>query len=186
MTTAAETEWLRKAALGDRAAFDAFVTATAPAVWSVVRRLTADDAAAEDALQETFIAAWKGASSFRGDASARSWVYGLARRQAARTWRRRAGEPRHTEPLSELAVCAGWGGDPESLAARSEDRAVLLRALSTLREGDQEVITRCDLEGDSPSEVAQHLGIAPGTVRVRLHRARLRLLAALSPEVSDE
>lgn len=182
--TAAERALLCRAAAGDREAFDAFVHTTAPSVWTVLRRLTATESSAEDALQETFISAWRGASSFRPDGNARSWLYGIARRQAARTWRRRAGEPLDSEPLSELADRAGWGADPESIASRAEDRAVLLHAISTLSDADQLVLTRCDLEGDTPTELAQELDIAPGTLRVRLHRARLRLMAALKSEVT--
>ncbi len=180
-----ETALLSRAARGDREAFDAFVVSTAPAVWSLVRRLTLDEATAEDAMQETYVGAWRAAAGFRGEAPARAWLFGLARRQAARTWRRRAGQPARTESLEDLAVAAGWGSDPERAAERGEDRATLLRGLATLSEADQAVLTRCDLEGAAPSEVAELWGIAPGTVRVRLHRARLRLLGALKLEVCD-
>ena len=174
-----ERSWLLAAGAGDRDAFDALVTHTAPVVWRVVRRLAVDDAAAEDALQETFLAAWRGASAYRGDTSARGWLFGVARRQAARTWRRRAGEPLCPEDLKGLAVTAGWGSNPEHLASRAEDRAELLAALGSLSETDREVLGRCDLEGESSEVVGESLGIAPGTVRVRLHRARLRLMTAL-------
>lgn len=170
---------------GDRAAFDAWVHETAPAVWTLLRRLTSDERAAEDAMQETFLAAWRGAASFGAEGSARAWLYGIARRQAARTWRRRVGEPASAEPLTALALRAGWGDDPETLAARGEDRSALLAALGALDASSREVIVRCDLEGCAPIDLARELGIEPGTLRVRLHRARLQLLAALTPEVCD-
>lgn len=179
----AETELLERAQRGDPHAFDAFVAATAPAVWTVVRKLTADEASAEDALQETYVAAWRSLDGFRGEGTARAWLYGLARRHAARTWRRRAGEPRATESLEQLAAMAGWGADPESVASRAEDRATLLAALATLSPADQDAIVRCDLEGLAPSEAAAELQISAGALRVRLHRARLRLMAALNAEV---
>ncbi len=183
-----EDALLRAAAAGDRAAFEAFVEAAAPAAWALLRRLTADAATAEDALQETCVAAWQAAPQWRGDGPARAWLLGIARRQAARTWRRRAGEPPTTDALGALAVAAGWGADPEALAARAEDRARLLAALATLSPADREAITQVDLEGLRPAELAAARGEAPGAVRVRLHRARLRLLAALTPspaEVTD-
>lgn len=179
---ASEDALLQQVAGGDRAAFDRLVEQLAPPTWTLLRRLTADEARAEDALQETFLAVWRGASGHRHEGSARAWVFGLARRQAARTWRRRAGEPATTESLVELAKRAGWGDDPESLAARAEDRQTLRAALDTLRPASRDLVSRCDLEGFTPSEVAAELGIAPGTVRVRLHRARLELMAALRPE----
>lgn len=185
MTPEAENHLLSRARAGDGQAFDDLVVATAPAVWSLVRRLTADDATAEDALQETFVAAWHGVDGFRGDGTARAWLYGLARRQAARTWRRRAGEPLTTEPLAELALQAGWGADPESIVARAEDRRALLAGIARLSAADQQVLSRCDLEGATPTEVAAELELTAGALRVRLHRARLRLMAALDPEVCN-
>ena len=137
-------------------------------------------------MQETFLAAWAHASSYSGDRPARAWLFGVARRQAARTWRRRAGEPKYTESLEELGLQAGWGSDPEVAASRSEDRVVLLRALATLSEADQQVITRCDLEGLSAADLAGELQLEPGTIRVRRHRARLRLMSALRAEVPHE
>lgn len=180
-----EDRWLRQAAEGDREAFDALVHATAPAVWQLTQRLTASRAAAEDAMQETFLATWRSAAHYRGDGSARAFVYGIARRQAARTFRRRAGEPVWTESLSELATSAGWGDDPELMAIRAEDRRRVLAAVHGLSDTDQHVITRCDLEGAPQDQVALEAGIAIGTLRVRLHRARLRLMGALR-EVDDE
>jgi len=180
-----EDRLLRLAAAGDRQAFDAFVAAMAPAVWRVLCRLTASESVAEDAMQETFLGAWRAAPTWRGEASARSWLFGLARRQAARTWRRRVGEPQTHDTLGELALAAGWGTDPETLAARSQDRAKLLVAVATLSDRDREVIVRCDLEGVAPVELAAELDIDPGTVRVRRHRARLKLLGALRAEVCD-
>jgi len=149
-----EDALLRAAAAGDRAALEAFVEAAAPAAWALLRRLTADAATAEDALQETFVAAWQAAPQWRGDGPARAWLLGIARRQAARTWRRRAGEPPTTDELGALAVAAGWGADPEALAARAEDRARLLAALASLSPADREAITRVDLEGLRPAELA--------------------------------
>lgn len=165
--------------LVDGQAFDHFVAETTPAVWGLLRRLTATEQAAEEALQETYLAAWRGRDQVEDPSHAKSWLYGVARRQAARTWRRRAGEPRTTESLDELGLRAGWGCDPECAASRSEDRVQLLEALARLPDADQQVLARCDLEGMAPSELAEELGLAAGTVRVRLHRARLRLMGEL-------
>lgn len=177
---------MQQAGTGDRVAFDALVRATAPPVWTLLRRLTIDEPTAEDAMQDTFSAVWQSAPRYAGDGSARAFIYGIARRQAARTWRRRAGEPRHTEPLSELALAAGWGADPEATAARAEERERLLQAIAALSDGDQHLLSRCDLEGATPAEVAAEQELPPGTVRVRLHRARLRLMGALNRENSHE
>ncbi len=180
-----ETQLLQQSGEGDRAAFDELVQRTSPAVWTVCRRLTSGEDAAEDAMQETYVAAWRGAAAYRDEGSVRAWLYGLARRQAARTWRRRAGEPTAPIPLHELGALAGWGADPEVAAARAEDRAHLLHALSTLSELDQEIVMLCDLQGLSGPEAGSELGLSANTARVRLHRARLHLMAALRKEGFD-
>jgi RNA polymerase sigma-70 factor (ECF subfamily) len=72
------------------------------------------------------------------------------------------------------------------IASRAEDRATLLAALATLSEADQDVLVRCDIEGSSPTEAAAELSISAGTLRVRLHRARLRLMGALNLEVDHD
>lgn len=177
-----EGDWIRASGQGDRGAFEHLVCHTQAGIWRLVRSLTADESAAEDALQETYVAAWRSAHRFRGEASGRAWLYGIARRHAARTWRRRAGEPDTAVPLHELGACAGWGWSPEEGAAAIEDRERLERALAALAPVDREVITLVDLEGFSAPEVGEMQGATANAVRVRLHRARLRLMAELRPE----
>ncbi len=188
----AERDLLRAVGRGEPGAFDALVHATAPQVWGLARRLTADDAIAEDVLQEVYLGVWRGAAAYTGEGSARGWLYALTRRQAARSWRRRAGQPAFNDAFDEqlahedapsdpapLGQLAGWGTNPELAASRAEDRQQLLEAIATLAPPDQRVLTLCDLEGQSPSEAAAALDLTPGAARVRLHRARLRLMAAL-------
>ncbi len=180
LTDDPETRWLQQTAEGDEAAFRRLVEATRGAVWRMVRSLTADDARAEDALQETYVAVWRSAGSFRGERPARAWIYGIARRQAARTWRRRAGEPAVPVPLHELGAQAGWGRDPEQLTAALEDREHLWAALSRLPVNDREILSLVDLEGLTGPEAGRSLGLTANAARVRLHRARLRLMAVLT------
>ncbi|MEO0811517.1 MAG: sigma-70 family RNA polymerase sigma factor, partial [Myxococcota bacterium] len=147
------------------------------------RMLTRNEQAAEDALQETFLAAVRGFERFRGDASVRTWLFTIARRVVYKSHRRRAGEPTTHEPLSVLGSEAGWGEPtPEDWVAHREQRDVLQRALSRLRAEDQEVLTLRDLEDLSVREVADVMGLEEGTVRVRHHRARLRLMAEVQKE----
>ncbi len=170
---------MRRIAAGDRAAFDALVASTRDGVWRLVRSLSPDDASAEDALQDTYIAIWRSAGGFRGASSGRSWIYGVARRHAARTWRRRAGQPLAPVPLHELGAQAGWGRDPEQLAAGLEDAERLRAALADLSVADREILGLMDLGGLTGPEAGDVLGITANAARVRLHRARLRLMARL-------
>jgi len=179
-----EAELIERTARGDRAAFAVLVQRWRDPLFRYLRSVVPPQAA-EDALQETFLAVFRGAGGWRGG-SARGWLFGIARRKAARQRRRRAGEPAHTEPLEVLGGAAGWGTtrDPEELASALEDRARLQAALDGLSEEDREVIVLKDLEQLTNPELAELLDLSLAAVKSRLHRARLRLMAELTQEAS--
>lgn len=172
---------MQRVASGDRAAFATLVAAHREAMWATLRFHTPSEAAAEDALQETFLAAWRGAASWTGEAPVRAWLRGIARAQAARTWRRRVGQPAVFGELDDnLGAAAGWAsGDPERAAARAEQANCLRLALQRLPEEDREVLTLRDQEGLTGPEAAAALGLTLDALKSRLHRARLRLMALL-------
>ncbi len=176
-----EGELILRAATGDPGAFASLVDRTRDGLCRYLRTLVASDEVAEDALQETFLGAYRAAGTYRAEAPGRVWLYGLARRQAARTWRRRRGEPRALEPLTALGREAGFATErsPEALAAALEDRERLWAALEALSDTDREVVVLRDLDGFSGPEVAELLELPLPTMKTRLHRARLRLMAAL-------
>ena len=174
---------LRAAAAGDCDAFETFVGRHQASVYRLARAMTADADEAEDVLQETFLAAWKSAGSFRGSGSARAWILTIARNAVRRSRRRRAGEPAHFEPVDELGLRAGWGGE-EPLLDTLARRDLLRRALDSLSPEDREVLVLRELEGLGGEEVAGMLGLSLAAMKSRLHRARLRLVAALK-EVAD-
>jgi len=179
---------LRRAGAGDGDAFERLVTRHQAPVHRFARTLTDDEAAAEDALQETFVAAWRGAAAFRGDASVRSWLFTIARNAVHRQFRRPAGAPapEDVEPLDELGVRAGWGtSDPEAGAIRRQRRDSVARALEALHTDDRRVIILRDLEQLSGEEAAAVLGLSLPALKSRLHRARLRFAARLREEVID-
>lgn len=105
----------------------------------------------------------------------------ITRNAASRIHRRRVGEPKEHVPLHELGESAGWGAtdDPEHLTAQGERRAMLQHALGTLSEDERAVIVLRDLEGLAGPEAADVLGLPLPTMKTRLHRARLRLMATL-------
>jgi len=166
---------------GDREAFDELVAKHQSGVFRLARALTTSATLAEDVLQETFWAAWRHAGGFRGDASVRTWLFTIARNKAARAMRLHVGEPAQMSALTALGAEAGWGADPspERVAEVSEQRRVLRQALDSLSEEDRAVIVLRDLEGLSGPEAAQVLELGLPTLKTRLHRARLRLMAAV-------
>lgn len=176
-----DPDLLRRSASGEGAAFKEFVERHQASVFRFIQTLTSERADAEDALQETFLAAWRSAATFRGDASARAWVLTIARNAVRRQHRRRVGEPAEFLSLDELGLHAGWGSQatPEELFARPEDRAMLERALASLSKEDRQILILRDLEGFSGEETAELLDLSLAAEKSRLHRARLRLTAAL-------
>ena len=140
-----------------------------------------EGAAAEDVLQETFLAAWRAAGSFEGRSAARTWLLTIARNQAWHHRERAARLPVDDgAELPELGEAAGWGAQsPEEGALRSERRALLARALAALAPEDREVLVLRDLEELTGEEAAAALGLSLAAVKSRLHRARQRLAAEL-------
>lgn len=169
---------LEGVAAGDRAAFTALWRLHQPAVRRFAAVLAGD--AADDVVQETFLQAHRGAAAFRGEGSVRGWLLGIARFSVMRLHRRHAGEPRDHEPLEALGQRAGWGSDdPERLASLAEDRDRVRAALARLAVEDREVLLLRDVEGLAGEDVAHALGLAIPAMKSRLHRARLRLAAAV-------
>jgi RNA polymerase sigma-70 factor (ECF subfamily) len=172
-------------ASGDREAFHALVDRHQPAVFRHLRTLTTTAQDAEDALQETFLAVFRYAGTYRGDSSARTWLFTVARNSAFRLTRRRMSNS--TESLDgvnggieELGLRAGFGSDdPERLAMQAQSRERLKAALNSLSAEDREIVLLRDLEGLSGEETSAVLGIGLAAMKSRLHRARLRLAVAL-------
>ncbi|MEW5742127.1 MAG: sigma-70 family RNA polymerase sigma factor [Myxococcota bacterium] len=182
----ADGELCRKAAGGDRQAMSALASAYRGPLYRFARRLVQDDALAEDVLQETFLTALRKVGGWRGEGTCRGWLFSIARTEALMAKRRRAGEPdvsaeEQEEELPALGLAAGWGAamDPEALAAKVEEQALLERALAALGPTEREIIALRDLEGLSGEDTAQALGLSVAAMKSRLHRARLALVAAV-------
>src|SRR5947199_361498 len=112
---------LGRTAAGDRSAFERLVRRHQASVHRFARALAYDDADAEQALQETFLAAWRVAGRFRYDASARTWLLAIARHAIYRRHRRWADEPAGFASLRELGEAAGWGREDEAFVDRLVD-----------------------------------------------------------------
>jgi RNA polymerase sigma-70 factor, ECF subfamily len=132
-------------------------------------------AEAEEVAQETFLRAHRALAEFRGDAKLSTWLYAIASRLCLN--RIASGERRlsraHVDGLDRLP--AGEGGEPGADLERSEREAALHRAIAELPEDRRIVVVLRDLEGLTYDEIAAALSLEPGTVRSRLHRARLDL-----------
>jgi RNA polymerase sigma-70 factor (ECF subfamily) len=178
--SALDRDLIARTASGDRHAFERLVERHAAAVLRLANVMTDDPSSAEDALQQTFLSAYRNAPTFRAEASVRTWLLTIARNAAYRLRRKRDREELMEEPLMTLGLEAGWGSDdPEAMAIAAQRRESLTRALRTLSSDDQEVLVLRDIEGLRGSEAAEVLGIGERALKSRLHRARLRLAVAL-------
>jgi RNA polymerase sigma-70 factor (ECF subfamily) len=134
---------------------------------------------AEDLLQEIFLSAHRKLESFRGDAALGTWLYRLATNQILDYVRSRAGRASQlTDGLDDASLLADAGG--HRLADRAIGRIDLERALGELPEGCRAAFVLHDVEGLEHKEIAQVLGIAEGTSKSQVHKARLRLRNLLS------
>lgn len=170
---------IARVAAGDRRAAARLVDQHKVSVFRFARALVRDDSLAEDVLQETFIAALRGAATFRGEGSARGWLFTIARHAAARL-RPRERPLGDDDDVEALGAAAGWGADdPEHLVSEGEARGAVTRALDSLDPEDREVLVLRDMEGLTGPEAAEVLHVGLAAMKSRLHRARLRFVAAL-------
>ena len=175
-----DRELISRTANGDRRAFEQIVSRHATAVFRLAKVVTGDAAAAEDVMQQTFLSAYRSASTCGSDASVRTWLLAIARNAAQQLQANQGREVPAEEPLLNLGLDAGWGsGDPETIAIAAAHKDKLDKALSTLCAEDQEVLILRDMEGLRGPEAAEVVGVGEQVFNARLHRARLRLAGAL-------
>jgi RNA polymerase sigma-70 factor (ECF subfamily) len=181
-----DRDLIARTAEGDRRAFELLIERHAAAVLRLATAAS-DPSTAEDAMQQTFLSAYRYAATFRGDASVRTWLLTIARNTTYRLRGKTQREEPVEEPLMALGADAGWGSDdPEAIAIAAERRDALRDALATLSPDDQEVLILRDLEGLRASEAAEVIGVGERALKSRLHRARLRLAALLRGFEVDE
>jgi RNA polymerase sigma-70 factor (ECF subfamily) len=139
-----------------------------------------------DVVAETFATAWRRRDELPEDAAeARAWLFGIARNFLANADRSSSRASRLGERLAASLVDESVP-DPAVVFERSAQLRRIRTALQSLSEDDRELLTLIAWEGLTPAQAATALGLATGTARVRLHRARTRLRAILSDSTSPE
>ena len=164
---------------GDLGAFEEIYAAHAGRLYSLVCRMLGNPADAEDLLQDIFLSAHRKLDSFRGDAALGTWLYRLAVNQCLDYLRSRAARTNQlTSGLDEEFGLDDAGS--RRLAEQTLTKMDLERALARLPEGCRAAFVLHDVQGLEHREVAEVLGIAEGTSKSQVHKARLRLRAILS------
>ena len=153
-----------------------------------------DEGSAEDLIQDTLITAFKSRERYKGESSELTWMTGILRNKIFEFYRRQAKETpllpsdEEMEPESEFfdgrhwaasAAPRDWGGEPARKAESSEFSVALRKCLSALSENAARAFILREMEGVSPKEAADALGVAPGHLAVLMYRARMRLRRCL-------
>lgn len=168
---------MRRVADGEEVALRMLYERHAAGMLRLIRRLTSQREVAEEILQESWLAVWRSAGSFRGEAPVRAWLLGVARRQAHNRLRR--AEPVLVELEKAADVPDLEPAVDEQVLARAERRD-LVAAVAELPEHLREVLVLVLAEDLPYPQVAVILGIPTGTVKSRMHMARRLLTEALT------
>jgi len=159
-----------RAQAGDQTAFRELYRQHAGRVYALCLRLTGNDGDAEDRTQDVFVRLWDKLRSFRGDSAFSSWLHRLAVNVVLNERRTTSRRERRVMPAEDPAALEKHRGNPtEGLSIDLE------RAIAELPDGAREVFVLYDIEGYGHGEIAQLVGIAEGTSKAQLFRAR-RLL----------
>jgi RNA polymerase sigma-70 factor (ECF subfamily) len=164
-----------RAQRGDVDAFELIYNEHSGRVYALCMRLMAgDQTSATELMQDVFIRAWKNLGKFRGESAFSSWLHRLsvnAMLENARGDKRRTARVLPMEDTSQLGAFAV--GDSPDL------RMDLESAIARLPTGARTAFVLHDIEGYQHQEIAEQLGVAVGTVKAQLHRARKLLIKAL-------
>ncbi|HLK35845.1 MAG TPA: RNA polymerase sigma factor [Polyangiaceae bacterium] len=176
----AERRLLERLRAGDAAALGEVYDAHHVSVRAFAQRLVGDSGAAEDLVQDTFMALPRAARSFRGEASLRTFVLSIAVNHVRHHVRAAARQRAVTARFARQPVpCAS---SPADDAQRAELAAALVHALDRLPIDQRVAIVLCEVEERTSAEAALIVGVPEATVRTRLFHARRKLAEALERE----
>jgi RNA polymerase sigma-70 factor (ECF subfamily) len=168
---------LERVAGGDAAALAALYRRYGSRLFGFLQRYAGDRMVAEEILQDTLLAVWRSAPRYAGRSGVRTWLFGIARRQAHN--RLRVQEP----PKLPLDGVAGWADPapgPAEWAIANAQGAAIAEAFGALAPQQREVLALAFAGRMPHGEIAEVLGVPVGTVKSRLHHARAALARSLA------
>jgi RNA polymerase sigma-70 factor (ECF subfamily) len=177
VTNPADDELLDRFRAGDGKAFDEIVTRYERRVFAIAIRICRHHEDARDVTQDVFVTALRTLSGFRGDAQLSTWLHRVTVNASLDLVRRRS--RREGPAVEEMSDQPADEPGPESQAIGSVRAREVHRALGRLAPDQRAVIVLHDLQGFDYAEVAATLEVPVGTVKSRLHRARLALAREL-------
>jgi RNA polymerase sigma-70 factor (ECF subfamily) len=170
-----DTALINAARSGDHTAFLALYRAHSGRVRRLVERWVSDPDLVDDLCQESWLKAFRGLAAFRGDSEFGSWLHTIVRNVVM-------GRGRVAKRRSELLE-ESWTPPDRTPPEPIELRLELRRAVATLPSGMRRVLWLHDVEGWTHADIGEALGVAEGTSKSQLFRARARLREMLREEV---
>jgi RNA polymerase sigma-70 factor, ECF subfamily len=174
-----ETELIHRAQQGDGEAIDALYRRHSARIYSVVRHLAGDDAQADDWSQEAWMRAIRALPTFRGESLFSTWLHRIAVNCALYGRRRR-------DRLGSREVESPEAGQEPSREERPLLRLRLEDAIQRLPDGMRKVLVLHDVEGYTHEEIGEMLGVASGTCKSQLFKARAKMRDMLRETMEGE
>jgi len=165
---------IRRAQNGDRAAFEQIYRENVGRVYAICLRILANSARAQELTQDVFVRAWEMIGTFRGESAFSSWLYRLAVNVVLLDLRAKKRRTVRVLVTDDLSVYDKAGNPANPGSAIDLERAIAL-----LPEQARVVFVLYDIEGYQHGEIAEITGVAEGTSKAQLHRARKLLREAL-------
>lgn len=183
MLTAVEADevLVQQAQKGDTAAFDELVRRYTHIVYRVLYKILRHEEDTQDALQDTFVSAYRALPRFRQDAKFSTWIYRIATNAALMKARARKhnlvslDHPREDEGAQSAWDLPDWSATPDEEIMTDETRRIMENAIEALPTEQRAAFVLHDIQDLSSAETAQAMGITVSAVNSRLHRARVFL-----------
>lgn len=165
---------VKLAAAGDMAAFEELYKTYHRRVYSLCLRMTRNASDAEDLTQNVFVQLFRKLKTFRGDSSFTTWLHRLTVNEVLMDFRKRAARPQET---TDEGALPNESMLPVQNSARTSvlDRISLNEAIGKLSPGYRTVLILHDIQGYEHAQIGKILGVAVGTSKSQLHKARLKL-----------
>jgi RNA polymerase sigma-70 factor, ECF subfamily len=173
--SAAMAQVIERARSGDVDAFEMVYRAHATAIHALCLRMSGDRAVARDLVQDVFVRAWERLPSFRGQSSLATWLHRLAVNVVLEKWR-----SAKRDALRMIDDPDGVAFDAPMVQTDLDSAMEIEGAMARLPAGARAVFVLHEIEGYSHEEIAVMTGIAPGTARTQLFRARRALAKMLT------
>jgi RNA polymerase sigma-70 factor (ECF subfamily) len=192
-----EEAFVRRLQARDETAFNELVVTYERRVFALVFRMLGRREEAEDLAQEVFVQVFKAIDQFRGDSKLSTWIYRIAvnlcKNRTKYLARRHAGSEDDVDAMADRAplstakgVSVGDVGRPDELVEGMQLEVVVKRAIAQIDTDFRQVLILRDVEDMSYEEIASVTGLAEGTVKSRIHRARAQLRALVEKALGEK